>query len=112
MEGTGRSVTVKVGDAHLNVETRYLSPNGASVWVAAPREAFRLSLEVPDHADRLVGYVTDVRFAAASYMVDVAGPNFSLEVAVNGGEVPGVGKRVAVAVNPECLHLYPRSEHS
>jgi ABC-type sugar transport system ATPase subunit len=112
LEGTGRAAKVKVGDVYLNVDAGHLSPNGTSVWVAAPREAFRLLPEGVEHSDRLMGHVTDVRFAAASYVVDVAGQNFSLEVAVNGGETPTVGRRVAVTVNPEHLRLYPRPPRS
>jgi hypothetical protein len=105
--------TLRVGSAVISLDHLPTSGfRGSAVWAAAPREAFKLLHESKDGPDILKGHVVDVRFAASTYLVDVKGPSFSVEVAVNGGDVPSVGNPVTVSINPNHLRLFPKEPHA
>lgn len=102
---------LKVGSDTIVFALPQLEASTRQVWIAAPREAFTLATGPKEGSSVLNGRVADVRFAAASYLVDVRGSSFSVEVAVNGNDLPGIGNAVKVSVNPNLLRLFPKDSH-
>jgi len=108
IEKSVSSQRLRVGSTILDADLSKSELPGPSVWIAAPREAFKLSTDSKQGLGVFTGNVVDIRFAAASYIVDVRTAGFSLEVAVNGAELPTIGKQVTVSVNANQLRLFPR----
>lgn len=98
---------IRVGPETIDVGLSKLDGLSNRVLIAAPREAFALGTGLKAGSGVLTGMVADVRFAASSYVVDVRGAGFSVEVSVNGSDLPSVGNQVRVCVNPNLLRLFP-----
>jgi ABC-type sugar transport system ATPase subunit len=99
---------VRIGSTILDAHSPGSELPGSKVWIAAPREAFKLTADLTHGSSIFEGEVVDIRFAAASYIVDVRTSGFSVEVAVNGAELPAMGKRVTVSINADQLRLFPK----
>jgi ABC-type sugar transport system ATPase subunit len=110
IEKSASSQRLRVGSTILDADLPKSELPGPNVWIAAPREAFKLTTDSKQGLGVFKGDVVDIRFAAASYIVDVKSAGFSLEVAVNGAELPTMGKQVSVAVNTNQLRLFPRTD--
>lgn len=98
---------IRVGSETINFTVPKLDGFSSQVWIAGPREAFAINTGLPDGSSALSGMVTDIRFAASSYLVDIKGTGFSIEVAVNGADLPSVGSPIRICINPNLLRLFP-----